>query len=599
MAVCGGASQTALMANAPLRKRSGMETIMFRRFFINQKLKNKVNMIIFPVMLTFLFAMLGGASFVFQKYDMLLYKNADQILNMTVSRIEYSLSEIEMLSDLIVTSQEVQTSFQLHGPNLRKRVPTYAYNEMAVNCYRLLSEKFTGNAYIDGISVHAGSNCLSVGEFRINEKKLEALGEQAELAKGAVIWVSDDRHLHCVRKIKDIYHASFQNLGTVAISIDMEKLIDTYLYKNPDLLYQPAISIYDDTQSVFSNMDDEIRPIELSGEAGWKIMELNGKKMFVTFARRISKEWIYVLSIPFDSVMNPVMMLRKWILALVLVLLLLSFFLCNRLIQSITKHFDVLINKMRRFAEGERNILPDPLYEKRADEIGFLHRCFEKMESDICALIDDNYVKQLLVNDATIKALRNQLNPHFLFNTLQTVNWMAKANGQKDISHIAESLGALMRYTLEEGSDLVPLYKEIEAVHHYIAIQKYRYQERLQVSIDIPAALETLRIPRLALQNIVENSIKYALEAMLTTCRIRIYCRSELEDVSVVVEDNGPGIDETLLDDMDDSSVVQNTGMKIGLKNIQSRIKLLFSDKYGLVLHNTGHGTIVEMRLPG
>ncbi len=579
------------------QKQRGM--IMLRRFFANQKLKNKVNMILFPVMLAFFLAMLGGTLFVFKKYDMLLYKNADQILNMTVSGIEYSLSEIEMLSDFIVSSREIQTSFQLNGPNLRRRIPTYAYNEMAVNCYGLLSEKFTGNAYIDGISVHGGSNCLSVGEFRINEERMKGLGELAKQAKGAVIWVPEDRHLLCVREIKDIYHASFQSLGTVAVSIDMEKLIDAYLYKNPDLLYQPKISIYDDMQSVFSNMEDEIGPVGFSGEAGWKIMELNGKRMFVTFARRISKEWIYVLGIPFDSVMNPVMMIRKWVFLLVFVLLFLSLLLCNRMVQSITRHFDILVSKMRRFAEGGREIQPDPLYENRGDEIGFLHRCFEKMEADICALIDDNYVKQLLVNDATIKALRNQINPHFLFNTLQTVNWMAKANGQKDISRIAESLGALMRYTLEEGGDLVPLYKEIDAVYHFVAIQKYRYQERLQVSIDIPPALETLLIPRLAVQNIVENSIKYALEAMLTPCRIRIYCRSDREDVLVIVEDNGPGIDETLLEDMEDGSMAQKTGMKIGLKNIQSRIKLLFSDRYGLVLHNTGHGTIVEMRLPG
>ena len=144
---------------------------------------------------------------------------------------------------------------------------------------------------------------------------------------------------------------------------------------------------------------------------------------------------------------------------------------------------------------------------------------------------------------------------------------MAKARRQTDISQIVEALGRLLRYTLQEDTGLVPLAAETEAVRNYIAIQKYRYQERLEVYFQIPESLGDVRIPKLALQNIVENSIKYALEAMLETCRITISAREADMGVVLTVEDNGPGIDEMLL-----SKPMQpegtRAGLGIGLRNI-------------------------------
>ena len=119
-------------------------------------------------------------------------------------------------------------------------------------------------------------------------------------------------------------------------------------------------------------------------------------------------------------------------------------------------HFEALVKKMHLFQEGRLELLSTGEYADRKDELGYLHRSFDEMAVDFRRLVEDNYLKQLSVKDAQIKALQAQINPHFLFNVLQTIHWRAKAAGQEDISQITEALGKILRYTLKEQGAVCP-----------------------------------------------------------------------------------------------------------------------------------------------
>lgn len=262
----------------------------------------------------------------------------------------------------------------------------------------------------------------------------------------------------------------------------------------------------------------------------------------------------------------------------------------------------------------ERSDVMQSMTEGMEDELAEICSQFEDMVEALDKQIQDNYVKQMLIKENQLKVLQNQINPHFLFNTLQTINWKAKASQDEETSKIVEALGKLLRYTLKSQDDPAPLEKEVEILKHYVFIQQMRYGERLSVEIAIPDEMRERMVPKLSLQNIVENSIKHALENMLKPCEIRVWAEEEDEGYRVCVEDNGPGIHKEQLPgsgDMrnrnDDKETGKNdgkeigqddskeAGLGIGLRNIQGRLRLLFGERSSLKICNTGHGTLVEL----
>lgn len=172
----------------------------------------------------------------------------------------------------------------------------------------------------------------------------------------------------------------------------------------------------------------------------------------------------------------------------------------DTLIRNITKHFDYLIQKMNRFRNSDMELLEIGYdYGKRRDEIGMIHNTFNTMATEIRQLVTENYVNELLKKEAQLKALEHQINPHFLYNTLESVNWRAKDIGAADISAMVESLGALLRLTLSTKENHFTIRKELEIVCSYMTIQKIRYEDRLRYDISIPSEYLDVEILKLTI----------------------------------------------------------------------------------------------------
>ncbi|NRG34939.1 sensor histidine kinase, partial [Niallia circulans] len=195
-------------------------------------------------------------------------------------------------------------------------------------------------------------------------------------------------------------------------------------------------------------------------------------------------------------------------------------------------------------------------------------------------------------------ALQAQINPHFLYNTLESINWQAKMNRQTDISSMVESLGYLLRNAISAKNDAVLLEEEIFIVDHYIRIQKYRYGDRLTFHKMIPPETKNCYIPKLMIQPLVENAIHYALEQMIEPCKITVRAVLRENNLHITVEDNGPGMEEELLARVRKQEV-KTRGTGIGLYNIDSRIKLLYGEEFGLIIKSKrGTGTQVHLIIP-
>jgi len=221
------------------------------------------------------------------------------------------------------------------------------------------------------------------------------------------------------------------------------------------------------------------------------------------------------------------------------------------------------------------------------------------MVEEVKQLIKTNYLNQILIKDAQFKALENQMNPHFLYNTLESINWRAKIIGSKDISAMAESLGTLLRLTLDQTSKEISLRRELESVRCYMTIQKFRYEERLDYRILVPENLMNHLVLKLSLQPLVENAVRYGLEENTDRCLIEILAETDHENESlyVYIKNNGSSFEENLLEKLK-THEVEPHGFGIGLLNIQNRMQITFGEAYGIELYNEGELAVARLMFP-
>jgi len=208
-------------------------------------------------------------------------------------------------------------------------------------------------------------------------------------------------------------------------------------------------------------------------------------------------------------------------------------------------------------------------------------------------------------------ALQNQINPHFLYNTLEAIRGDALCEGITSIAETTEALASFFRYTITDTGNLVPLENEIENIQNYFIIQQYRFGDRLKMTFDFPSNEPTLlhlQIPKLTLQPIIENAIYHGLEQISREGIVNISFETTKNRLFISITDNGKGILPDVLKNLNDAleqvgvSYVSESSAKrsgIALKNVSRRIKLLFGDEYGLQIYSTPEfGTNVRIVLP-
>ena len=259
----------------------------------------------------------------------------------------------------------------------------------------------------------------------------------------------------------------------------------------------------------------------------------------------------------------------------------------------------------RRFRDGE-------IYQ---DYIRGIDGLFPYLKEDIDrldALIDRQDIMQLSTKQAEFLALQNQINPHFLYNTLDSIRGDALAAGAQSIADITEALSTFFRYTITETRNLVTIGEELENVHNYFVIQQYRFGDKLTMVVDIKDNRdEILRMqcPKLFLQPIIENAIFHGLERRKDDGLLTISIEQADEDLHVDISDNGAGIPAEQLYALNKSlsrvsvgAIMEEPNGKkggIALKNVCRRIKLLFGERYGIHISSiVGIGTKVEVVLP-
>lgn len=289
--------------------------------------------------------------------------------------------------------------------------------------------------------------------------------------------------------------------------------------------------------------------------------------------------------------------LRTYIELLALGGVLLACAVLTVLSRLITVPLARLSNGMKRVQREDFQVrLPND----RADEIGELTDSFNFMVDRIRTLVNRVYQEQLAQKNAELETLQAQINPHFLYNTLDSINWMLIDRGEMDVSAIVVALGKLMQYSMDTSVRLVPLREEYRNARDFLLIQKNRLEDQLDYSLEIEAELYEFPIPKLILQPLIENAIKHGIVRAARPGRVSVRAARQERHVRITVEDTGAGMDPETLEScrrrLEDGAEGQGS---IGLRNVARRLQLHFDGQCRfLVESRPGQGTALCLLLP-
>lgn len=392
------------------------------------------------------------------------------------------------------------------------------------------------------------------------------------------------------------YHSLFQIKGKISQAIVRLKLDDTYakqLLENHSEHGEIIVFLNDKEEIIFSNQAELPANQKAFLKAlydrqhqpeGYETVQLM-EQPFLIVETDSKTTGIRLISLtPLSYIDSQIGKLRQSIIVSGIWVWLFTILLIYMLLRLFTIPLRVLTKQMQRTGEGDFHTR---INVEGSTEIRGLSDNFNSMVSHIDQLIKRTYVAELSEKDAKLSALEAQLNPHFLYNTLQAVSTEALINDQPQIHRMITALASNLRYTIK-GSNLVPLKQEMSYVKDYIFLQKIRMDDALTFTSDIDPATEGCLIPKISIQTLVENSIIHGKSGNKDTICIEVSAKYNDNNVIIIVRDNGCGIAPQQLDKLyTDFNLQKSTGKYggIGLANLYSRIRLLYDTPASLDIH--------------
>lgn len=558
-------------------------------------------LIIFPVSLMGFFSFYTSSG--------LINNNTEQytkdILMETGENINARLREVERLSFQIISSIPIQGALKTSNKGIEDEYEKIDIEKTIDNQLKGFLSPDMNIAAIQIISlcgVEYYVNPASMA-FHVSDSDKEILNS----GKGSVHWFDTDPDSQTIAVGRVINRLSDQErLGYVFVYLRESSIYNIYrkteLFKNGELIIvnkDGRIISYRDKGMLYSGIDEAAPGLSEDGlKDGFTTSKVNGKRYYTVVRTIGSNSWKIVSLIPTLEYEKDIQSLRGLILLVCISCCFLALLISVGISGGISRPLRRLSAMMEKVGKGNFDVSFS--YESK-DEIGTLTSYFNRMVVQVQKLVQEVYQEQYLKQKAELKSLRMQINPHFLYNTLESINWMSRIKGVPEIGDMVKALGDLMRVSIN-GDDFISVEEEMRNINNYLMLQKFRYGDRFQVVMDISEDILNVKIPKLILQPIVENAIVHGLEEKVGNGKIVITGAVEDGKVSIRVDDDGVGMNEdrTAAILVDGERVRQpEEHTHIGLINVDRRIKLYYGQEYGISITSApGHGTGVRISFP-
>ncbi|MGM9974897.1 MAG: cache domain-containing protein [Clostridiaceae bacterium] len=527
--------------------------------------------------------------------------------------ISYKLNNVKDVSSYLYLDNELKNILSKGGE-------AYSLAEQ-INDYQklmeiLLSAQTAREIY--NIRLYANNDALYVnsGNKILNAKNVadEEWYKRAIENKGSITWRStyiynlpgvDDNN--STRNIISVARAIMgedpygKPLGVVSVDILEENIYS--IVKDVKFTTSGRVFLLDDEGVVISSdgkeplgknlsLEDYYSKVIAKGE-GHSKYKINDEESIVYYKKLENTNWRLVAIIPTMEILSSSTVIFRDTLILMIIAMFFAAFIAYVVSGSLTGRIRSLIKTMRKIEDEKWDV---KILVDGNDEIGVLQRSFKQMVDNIKELIEEKYEAELDKKNAELRALQAQINPHFLYNTLDMICWMSMKYGADDVVAMVNTLAKFFRLSLSGGKDIVTIRDEINHVRMYMDIQMKRFSQGLECSIDAPEEILDYSTVKLVLQPIVENAILHGImESDSKTGHVAISGRKEGENIILTVSDNGRGMDEETLSTLTSEEISKG----YGVRNVNKRIKLHYGTEYGLYYESEiNKGTKVMIVFP-
>ena len=391
-----------------------------------------------------------------------------------------------------------------------------------------------------------------------------------------------------IAAVRNIYDGR-NRTAVLCITLDYNKIFKPLKNIISD---ESGTMVLDQSQNIVYR-DENIQDNDLADlRESDKILEQISKEYVAVNSTSQNTGWKFYLYKTKKSVEKSVYQMLLAEIPLIAGCVLIIFILGMAFSRLFTRKIEMLTENMDQVNHGSREVT---VTSDAEDEVGVLIRSFRRMMGEIDRLISEVYENKIALKEFELKALTAQINPHFLYNSLSIINWMAIKSGQKEISKVTLDLSTFYRTALSKGEDMVTVENCIRNIEAYLSIQLVMHDNDFTVEWKIDPQVKAEKVPKLILQPVVENALEHGLDVKEEGDKILQLSFLDAEDVVLLrVEDNGMGMEQSVAE-----SLVTYQAEGYGLKNVNDRICLLYGEEYKIrITSSVGEGTVVEMRIP-
>ena len=520
----------------------------------------------------------------------------------TDRKLNFALNEITTISSSAITQPVIQKT--LKNPNTK---PDY-------DAEQEINNLLIHHPMIDAFGLYSQDQLI----YAYNESRLpldvqqEAWYAEMVAAEGRPIWSvpgpsgtysHDQPALVHARIVKDYY--SLQDIGSIVITIKPE-LLEQVFYDtatmeqgNVLLVNQNGAIVYDKSGKHIGGRVSFSFLAEEKQDRNYYYDHYQGVDSLITYLPSHHPSWRLIAITPKNVLQAESVPIRNAAVLLGVFSLLSAILFDRMFVSRLVRSISNTVHGMRRVEQG---IFTRISSRGRLghDESDMLVNGFNKMSNQIEELLKRVELEQERKKQAEMQALVAQINPHFIYNSLESINSLAVLHGNKQISKMVIALGRLLRISISENQELVPLMKEFEHVKHYLDIQKFRFEDGFEYTLELPDHLQSCMTLKLIVQPIVENALYHAIEPMEQTGHIVIRATEQAQEIWIDIEDNGPGFDRKVLENFRiGSNEKKHQDSGVGLRNVHERIRIRFGSPYGMMICSSpGEGSIVRIRVP-
>lgn len=540
----------------------------------------------------------------------------EQSVSQAISFTESYLRNMTYLANMVEDNGVIQNTLSADGfgeerPYMEQWLEYYELNK-EFNSYEISNSIYRFCLYVPDEVMYAGNQYYFDGVSRLKERS-DYVDLRYALNTGedyvAISRERDGVDQQDTSQMVTLYHRiaskkeKEEELGICSISVSAKYFQD--IMKNANITSEGLVYLMSENgrmitssnSSILQKMQKKGILLNYGAELFMEKKKEGQKEYYITRQNVDGASWQMILIIPENEYedqyrflwLSAALMLGSMIAVIVLMSYLLSGYYVGRL-----KKLNV---EMTGLESGNPNAnLPITTEE---DEIEEIYHNFNGMVQEVQRLMQEHYQLGKEVKMTEVRALQAQINPHFLYNTLDLINWISMDYGAEEIGTLTWNLARFYRLSLNHGKSLISIGEEVEHVEVYVNIENYHFDNAISLEVDVPEELKSYACLNIILQPFVENAIVHGIAEKpdIESCEIRICARREEQDIVFSVQDDGPGVDvkEMQKETQQDIRTAQHG---YGVRNINFRLKLCFGEKYGVTYLESEKGTHVEIKIP-